>query len=237
MEMEAGRNAPVTTDLMGYDLINTPMLNKGTSFSEAERDLFHLHGLLPPSIGTIEEQAIRRINVLRAFETDFERYAFLRDLQDTNETLFYSLFVHNIEELLPLVYTPTVGEGCQRFSEIWRKPRGVSSSRYPTPPHGAKPRPNSFSHGQMAGRSSARAAPSRPSTGRAEKSRSTRPITPIFFQASGSACWPPARGGSPARCSWPPAKPFWPSVSRQPSGSRSTALTKNKVDSNQARPI
>jgi malate dehydrogenase (oxaloacetate-decarboxylating) len=130
MEMIADQNGPVETGLIGYDLINAPMLNKGTAFSEAERDLFHLHGLLPPSIGTIEEQAIRRINVLRAFETDFERYAFLRDLQDTNETLFYSLFVHNIEELLPLVYTPTVGEGCQRFSEIWRKPRGVFLS-YP----------------------------------------------------------------------------------------------------------
>jgi malate dehydrogenase (oxaloacetate-decarboxylating) len=116
--------------LTGYDLINTPMLNKGTAFSEAERDAFHLHGLLPPHVGSLDEQVERRLKVMRAFETDFERYAFLRDLQDTNETLFYALLTRNLEETLPLVYTPTVGEGCQRFSEIWRKPRGVFLS-YP----------------------------------------------------------------------------------------------------------
>jgi malate dehydrogenase (oxaloacetate-decarboxylating) len=116
---------PVATELMSYDLINRSELNKGTAFTEEERTLFHLHGLLPPHVGTLEEQATRRLKVLRSFETDFERYTFLRDLQDTNETLFYSVLVNNLEELLPIVYTPTVGEGCQRFSEIWRKPRGL----------------------------------------------------------------------------------------------------------------
>jgi malate dehydrogenase (oxaloacetate-decarboxylating) len=116
---------PLATELMSYDLINQPRINKGTAFTEEERDLFHLHGLLPPHIGTLEEQVERRIKVLRSFETDFERYAFLRDLQDTNETLFYSVLVNNLAELLPIVYTPTVGEGCQRFSDIWRKPRGL----------------------------------------------------------------------------------------------------------------
>ena len=116
---------PLVTELMSYDLINQPGLNKGTAFTEEERDLFRLHGLLPPHVGTLEDQAERRIKVLRAFETDFERYAFLRDLQDTNETLFYSVLVNNLEELLPIVYTPTVGEGCQRFSDVWRKPRGL----------------------------------------------------------------------------------------------------------------
>ncbi len=116
---------PLKIELMSYDLINTPAFNKGTSFTEEERDLFHLHGLLPPHIGTLENQVARRIKVLREFETDFERYAYLRDLQDTNETLFYAVLVQNLEELLPIVYTPTVGEGCQRFSEIWRKPRGL----------------------------------------------------------------------------------------------------------------
>src|ERR1700722_15018832 len=111
-------DAPIETNLTGFDLINKPMLNKGTAFPEAERDLFHLHGLLPPHIGTLDEQVRRRLKVLREFETDFDRYAFLRDLQDSNETLFYALLVRNIEELLPLVYTPTVGEGCERFSEI-----------------------------------------------------------------------------------------------------------------------
>jgi malate dehydrogenase (oxaloacetate-decarboxylating) len=123
-------DSPIQTDLSGYDLINTPMLNKGTAFSADERNTFRLHGLLPPHVGSLDEQVARRMKVLRAFATDFERYAFLRDLQDANETLFYALVTRNIEEVLPLVYTPTVGEGCQRFSEIWRKPRGVFLS-YP----------------------------------------------------------------------------------------------------------
>lgn len=130
------KNAPIDlalsieTHLTGLDLINKPMLNKGTAFTESERDAFQLHGLLPPNVGTLEEQVERRWRVLLAFGTDFERYAFLRDLQDTNETLFYALVCHDLEKTLPLVYTPTVGEGCQRFSEIWRKPRGLFIS-YP----------------------------------------------------------------------------------------------------------
>ncbi|AXI04228.1 NAD-dependent malic enzyme [Aquirhabdus parva] len=116
---------PLQTSLTGFDLISHSMLNKGMAFSEAERDAFQLHGLLPPHVGTLDEQILRRLQVLRSFATDFERYAFLRDLQDSNETLFYAMLVHNLEELLPLVYTPTVGEGCQRLSEIWRKPRGL----------------------------------------------------------------------------------------------------------------
>lgn len=88
------------------------MLNNGTAFSEQERSAFALHGLMPPHIGTLEDQAARRLKVLRGFETDFERDSYLRDLQDTNETLFYAVLVRNLEEMLPLVYTPTVGEGC-----------------------------------------------------------------------------------------------------------------------------
>jgi len=124
------QDAPITTDLMGYDLINNPQLNKGTAFTESERDTFRLHGLLPPHVGTLDDQVKRRLGALRNLSTDFERYAFLRDLQDMNETLFYALLVRHTEEVLPLVYTPTVGEGCQRFSEIWRKPRGLFLS-YP----------------------------------------------------------------------------------------------------------
>ena len=116
--------------LSGFNLINSPRLNKGTAFSEHERDIFHLHGLLPPHIGTLEEQVERRIQALDDQITPFNKYAFLRDLQDTNETLFYAILVGNIDKMLPLVYTPTVGEGCQRFSEIWRKPRGLFLS-YP----------------------------------------------------------------------------------------------------------
>lgn len=111
--------------LSGYDLINSPRLNKGTAFSDNERDAFDLHGLLPPHNGTLDEQVERRLQALRSQPNAFSKYSFLRDLQDMNETLFYALLVRNIEEMLPLVYTPTVGEGCQRFSEIWKKPRGL----------------------------------------------------------------------------------------------------------------
>jgi malate dehydrogenase (oxaloacetate-decarboxylating) len=117
-------------EVENYALVNMPILNKGTAFTEAERDVFSLHGLLPPHIGTLQDQAARRLNVLDTFAADIQRYAFLRDLQDTNETLFYSVLTSNLERMLPLVYTPTVGEGCQRFSEIWRKPRGLFIS-YP----------------------------------------------------------------------------------------------------------
>ncbi len=130
---EQSREAASTrcqVSLSGYDLINSPRLNKGTAFTDYERDAFDLHGLLPPHVGNLDEQIARRIQVLRDQPSAFIKYSFLRDLQDINETLFYALLLRNIEEMLPLVYTPTVGEGCQRFSEIWRKPRGVFLS-YP----------------------------------------------------------------------------------------------------------
>ena len=121
---------PLHVSLSGFNLINSPRLNKGTAFTDHERDLFDLHGLLPPHVGTLDEQVERRMEALRTQPNSFSKYSFLRDLQDTNETLFYALLVRNIEEMLPLVYTPTVGEGCERFSEIWRKPRGLFLS-YP----------------------------------------------------------------------------------------------------------
>ena len=130
MKYRITADGALETSLAGFDLINFPLLNKGTAFTESERTEFALHGLLPPHIGNLEDQAARRLKVLRKRATDFGRYAYLRDLQDTNETLFYYVLQHNIEEMMPLVYTPTVGEGCQRFSEIWRKPRGVFLS-YP----------------------------------------------------------------------------------------------------------
>ncbi|HEY1741849.1 MAG TPA: NAD-dependent malic enzyme [Granulicella sp.] len=120
----------IRTRLSGYDLLNNPRLNKGTAFTEQERDTFALHGLLPPDEGTLDQQLERRKKALENQQTVFGKYSFMRDLQDTNETLFYSLIAHNVEELLPVVYTPGVGEGCQRFSEIWRKPRGLFIS-YP----------------------------------------------------------------------------------------------------------
>jgi len=122
--------AVVRTRLSGFDLLLDPRLNKGTAFTEEERNAFGLHGLLPPHVGTLEDQRERRKIALDNRDTKFGKYHLMRDLQDSDETLFYSFIAHNIEELLPIVYTPTVGEGCQRFSEIWRKPRGLFIS-YP----------------------------------------------------------------------------------------------------------
>jgi malate dehydrogenase (oxaloacetate-decarboxylating) len=106
------------------------MLNKGTAFTDEERDSFGLHGLLPPHVAIWKTRSSGACEHRTVFPPGFEQYAFLRELQDTNETLFYALLEGNIEQMLPLVYTPTVGEGCQRFSEIWRKPRGLFLS-YP----------------------------------------------------------------------------------------------------------
>jgi malate dehydrogenase (oxaloacetate-decarboxylating) len=122
--------AVVRTRLSGSDLLFNARLNKGTAFTEEERNIFGLHGLLPPHVGTLEDQRERRKIALDNRDTMFGKYHLMRDLQDSDETLFYSFIAHNIEELLPIVYTPTVGEGCQRFSEIWRRPRGLFIS-YP----------------------------------------------------------------------------------------------------------
>src|SRR5579862_9006929 len=128
--MKAGAAHVVETALSGYELLNDPLLNKGTSFSEEERDAFDLHGLLPPHVTPLYMQVKRRLDAFRGLGTDLQKYIFLRGLQDTNETLFYALLTQNIEELMPIVYTPTVGLGCQEFSRIFRKPRGLFLS-YP----------------------------------------------------------------------------------------------------------
>jgi malate dehydrogenase (oxaloacetate-decarboxylating) len=120
----------VRTHRTGYDLLLHPGLNKGTAFTPEERTTFGLHGLLPPHVGTLEDQRERRLMSLQRETTPFGKYSLMRDLQDSDETLFFSLIAHHVEELLPVVYTPAVGEGCQRFSEIWRKPRGLFIS-YP----------------------------------------------------------------------------------------------------------
>jgi malate dehydrogenase (oxaloacetate-decarboxylating) len=108
----------------GYDLLINSALNKGTAFTERERQDFGLHGLLPPHVSTLGEQIDRRLMAFRGLPNDLERYVFLRELQDTNEILFYALLVANIEEMLPIVYTPTVGLGSQQFSRFFRRPRG-----------------------------------------------------------------------------------------------------------------
>src|SRR5215469_13723324 len=110
----------VDTALSGYELLNDPLLNKGTAFTEAERDAFDLHGLLPPHVAELDDQVKRRLDAFRGLGSNLQRYVFLRGLQDSNETLFYALLTRNIEEMMPIVYTPTVGLGCQLFSHVFR---------------------------------------------------------------------------------------------------------------------
>ena len=108
-----------------YYLISNPILNKGTGFNNQERDAFHLFGLLPPEESTINEQRARSYAAFKSKPTNLEKYIYLRDLQDSNETLYYSLLCEHVTEMMPIVYTPVVGEACQKFSHIYRRPRGV----------------------------------------------------------------------------------------------------------------
>lgn len=109
----------------GLALIRDPSLNKGTAFTEEERDVLGLRGLLPPRVYNIDEQVQRILWNLSRKTTDIERYIFLTGLQDRNKTLFYRLLLDNIEDLMPIVYTPTVGQACLEYGQIFRRPRGI----------------------------------------------------------------------------------------------------------------
>jgi malate dehydrogenase (oxaloacetate-decarboxylating) len=124
------KSVRVPAGLRGMDLLDTPLWNKGTAFSEQERDVFGLNGLLPPLVETLAEQSEREYQAYGAKDNDLERHIYLRQLQDTNETLFYRLMVDHVVEMMPIVYTPTVGLACQQFSNIYRRPRGLAIS-YP----------------------------------------------------------------------------------------------------------
>lgn len=112
-------------DQKGADLLHNPLLNKGTAFSERERHEFGLLGLLPPHISTLDEQVDRVYENYRHKENNLEKYVHLRALQDRNETLFYALLSRHVEEMTPIIYTPTVGEAVQKLSHIYRNARGL----------------------------------------------------------------------------------------------------------------
>lgn len=116
---------PLYLRLAGPALLETPLLNKGNAFTKEERKDFNLVGLIPDVVDTIEEQTERAYQQLNAFTTNMDKHIYLRNIQDTNETLYYNLVTQNLNEIMPLIYTPTVGEACQQFSRIYRRHRGV----------------------------------------------------------------------------------------------------------------
>ena len=107
------------------ELLDTPLLNKGTAFTDAERSALGLHGLLPPQVETLDQQVVRAYEAFQRKTDDLERHIYLRALQDNNEVLFYRLVLDHLEEMMPIVYTPVVAAGCQEFSHIYRRPRGL----------------------------------------------------------------------------------------------------------------
>ena len=114
----------------GKSLLDTPLLNKGTAFTDQERNDYGLQGLLPPQVETLDQQVARAYHAFLRKDDDLERHIYLRALQDTNEVLFYRLLLDHIEEMMPIVYTPVVALACEHFSEIYRRPRGIFVS-YP----------------------------------------------------------------------------------------------------------
>jgi malate dehydrogenase (oxaloacetate-decarboxylating)(NADP+) len=114
----------------GFDRLHDPVLNKGTAFTEAERDLLGLRGLLPAQVHSIEEQLLRVREGLSRQPDDLQKWVFLNSLHDRNETLFFRLLMDSPEELMPLVYTPTVGRACQEYSHVFQHPRGLFISAH-----------------------------------------------------------------------------------------------------------
>jgi malate dehydrogenase (oxaloacetate-decarboxylating) len=116
---------PLAVHQTGVELLATPLFNKDTAFSQDERWIFDLLGLLPAQVLTLDEQARQAYENFLRLETDLERYIFLAALQDRNETLFYRLVHDHIEEMSPIIYTPVVGQACVQYSHIYRRPRGL----------------------------------------------------------------------------------------------------------------
>lgn len=128
------RTQVIPDSVSGQALLDLPLLNKGTAFTVEERHALGLMGLLPPHVETIEQQVERCYESFKLEPTNLDKHIFLRELQDTNETLFYRLVLDYIDEMLPIIYTPVVGEACQKFSHIYRRPRGLFIS-YPEREH------------------------------------------------------------------------------------------------------
>jgi len=110
---------------MGRALLCDPVLNKGTIFTEKERDALYLRGLLPPRVFSPEERVRHIISNVRRKTTDLEKYLYLYGLQNRNENLFYRVLIDHLRELMPVIYTPTVGQACQEFSNVFSEPRGI----------------------------------------------------------------------------------------------------------------
>ncbi|MGY0615796.1 NAD-dependent malic enzyme [Vibrio sp. FJH11] len=121
---------PLYIPYAGPALMATPLLNKGSAFSAEERSSFNLEGLLPEATETIQEQVERAYQQYKGFESDMDKHIYLRNIQDTNETLYYRLVQNHITEMMPIIYTPTVGAACENFSNIYRRGRGLFIS-YP----------------------------------------------------------------------------------------------------------
>jgi malate dehydrogenase (oxaloacetate-decarboxylating)(NADP+) len=115
----------VTSVASGYTLMRDPRYNKGLAFTDKERDAHYITGLLPPVVLSQDVQERKVMHNLRQYTVPLQRYMALMDLQERNERLFYKLLIDNVEELLPVVYTPTVGEACQKYGSIYRRPQGL----------------------------------------------------------------------------------------------------------------
>lgn len=122
---QSEQNTPLYIHYAGPALLETPLLNKGSAFTREERAAFNLTGLLPPRYESIEEQAARAYMQYSSFEEPINKHIYLRVVQDNNETLFHRLLQNHLEEMLPIIYTPTVGDACERFSDIYRSARGL----------------------------------------------------------------------------------------------------------------
>ncbi|WP_286234846.1 NAD-dependent malic enzyme [Thalassotalea sediminis] len=123
--MTTNKQRPLYIPYSGPNLLETPLLNKGSAFSREERKQFNLAGLLPPAYETIDEQVERCYMQYSSFRTNLNKHIYLRAIHDKNETLFFKLVQAHLTEMMPIIYTPTVGDACERFSDIYRSNRGL----------------------------------------------------------------------------------------------------------------